>query len=87
MSKTSIINKIIKFRDPTLETMSYGHWAAIPQNKLVEDLDPKQAKMLYEQDMLKIKKARVEKTQSFKDLIKENKKQRSKQEIQFIYGL
>jgi len=53
------INEIIKFRDPILETMSYESWAMILQNKLVEELDPKQAKMLYEQDMFRAEKVQT----------------------------
>jgi len=39
--------------------MSYESWAMILQNKLVEELDPKQAKMLYEQDMFRAEKVQT----------------------------
>jgi hypothetical protein len=53
------INEIIKFRDPILETMEYKEWVGILQNKLVEELDPVHAKMLYEQDMFRAEKVQA----------------------------
>ena len=50
------INEIIKYRDLPMEKVSYEHWLKVLQNKMVEELDPRYAKKLYEQDMSRVEK-------------------------------
>ena len=51
MNVIAEINKILKFRDPILEKMTYEIWLTIPQNKEIAELNEYHAQRLYEQDM------------------------------------